>query len=187
MLKVTSVLQSENYIQFPEALYTEWKIQEESDLYISIDKNNLILSKAKCNHAAIIRVYVGFGIILPELYVRTMGIQIGSEVSLTLDDDTVVIHKGNVVHLFSASSNKDKLIAKLNREFDTNQGSNNIWLYEDIHMFLILNEWDDTVIDNLLTKENILKELAFKLRNDDEFDEFFEKKMKELTLLYASE
>ena len=71
-----------------------------------------------------------------------------------------------------------KLMNKLEREFER---SNKDLLLEDIKEFLIVSDWDDTTIEILLKRDNLLHEFFIAILDDDEINELFENKVKALT------
>ena len=73
---------------------------------------------------------------------------------------------------------RTKLMNKLEREFER---SNKDLLLEDIKEFLLVSEWDDTTIEILLKRDNLLHEFFIAILDDDEINELFEKKIKTLT------
>ena len=73
---------------------------------------------------------------------------------------------------------KTKLINKLEREFEQ---SNKDLLLEDIKEFLLVSDWDDGTIEILLKRDNLLHEFFIAILDDDEINELFENKVKELT------
>lgn len=56
----------------------------------------------------------------------------------------------------------------------------------DIGMFLIGNDWDEDVLASLLSKPSVVRDLAHAFHLDELSSEFFEMRMRQLTLVYAS-
>jgi len=73
---------------------------------------------------------------------------------------------------------RTKLMNKLEREFER---SNKDLLLEDIKEFLLVSDWDDTTIEILLKRDNLLHEFFIAILDDDEINELFENKIKALT------
>ena len=84
--------------------------------------------------------------------------------------------EGNILDLPNL---KTKLINKLEREFEL---SNKDLLLEDIKEFLLVSDWDDTTIEILLKRDNLLHEFFIAILDDDEINELFENKIKALTV-----
>ena len=81
-------------------------------------------------------------------------------------------------NVFELSNLRTKLVNKLEREFER---SNKDLLLEDIKEFLLVSEWDDTTIEILLRRDNLLQEFYIAILDDDEINELFENKIKALT------
>ena len=84
--------------------------------------------------------------------------------------------KGKILEFPSVSS-RIKLMDKLTHEFE--QSSKDL-LLEDIKEFLMINEWKEATLKNLLEQEHLLYDLLIAFLEDDEFNELFEKKIKSL-------
>ena len=54
--------------------------------------------------------------------------------------------------------------------------------HEDIYSVLTLTDWSDDVILRLIKTPNLLREVAWRLHDDDAFSEVFEQRAIELTL-----
>jgi len=191
MLTVTSVLEREDALKLPEYLCAQWGIEDGVHLHAAMRGKILCLAKTKqARSVATIRV-IDSHIILTKNLVEVLGMRRGSHVSLTLEDDTLTLYRSKIIPLHSEASNTEKLMRKLERELESCRISSISMRYqaliEDIYMFLILNKWSEATIESLLEKPYPLRDLIMKLHNDEEFDEFFENKMKELTLSYTTE
>ena len=81
-------------------------------------------------------------------------------------------------NVFELPNLRIKLMNKLEREFER---SNKDLLLEDIKEFLLVSEWDDTTIEILLKRDNLLHEFFIAILDDDEINELFEHKIKALT------
>jgi len=191
MLTVTAVLESGNFLRLPESLCTQWGLEDDINVYVSMRDKEMCLTKAKqawmVDTVRIIDAYC----ILPKHLTAILGIKCGSHVSLTLEDDMVTLNRSKIIPLRTQPTIAERLESKLWREFldckTTPAGERYQILLEDVLMFLILTEWDDTTAESLLEKPYPLKDLVMRFRGDEEYDDFFEKKIKELTLLYAAE
>jgi len=82
--------------------------------------------------------------------------------------------KGKVLELPNL---KTKLRNKLECEFAQ---SNKDLLLEDIKEFLLISDWNDTTVEILLKRENLLHEFFLAIVDDDEINDLFETKMKAL-------
>ena len=69
---------------------------------------------------------------------------------------------------------------KLNREFAKSK-SNDTFL-EDVCGVLMLSDWSDDTLRRLIKRPNLLKKVALALHEDDVFSDFFEQRVKALTL-----
>ena len=184
MIAVQGVLGIENSIDLPEPLRDHWAIESTNCLYAEMKSQNLILAKdRRANTVATILLTAEKSIILPKEFVRILGVQTGDRVYLSLKDDIVTIYGSNIIDLDLPAHNIDRLAKKIKREYDTVQKSpiragGRAWI-DDVYHFLLLESWDDDVISRLLSKPNILAEIVCKIQNDDEFECFLEKKMRE--------
>ena len=187
MLKVRSAVESEYYVQLPEILCSEWNIDAESELYASVISGALIIAKARHkNTVAEIPLTVNMGIVIPERLVETLNLQVGYGVSLTLIDDVLSLSSNNVVDLNSVP----QLEKKLEREYESIKkrpfDKMYAMLLDDVYNSLINNSLDSEVVTGLLKKPNPLVEIISMLREDDEFNDFLDKKILEIATMYAT-
>ncbi|MCL2568085.1 MAG: hypothetical protein FWE12_01440 [Oscillospiraceae bacterium] len=77
---------------------------------------------------------------------------------------------------------KEALEKKLEKELvQLSKRSKQSYL-EDIWSVLALSEWSEEEIPRLLQTPNLLREVALTLQDDDVFLDFFEQRVKDLTL-----
>lgn len=181
MLMVTSLMDRENYMEFPMPLCEQWCIEEGQRLYISVNKNEAVLSKTQKRNAFHVNICVGLGIFIPSELAKKLNFRRNSEMVLTLQDDVVTVSRGKVTNL--GFTDKEKFENKVRVELDkAKEWTTDAKTMEDICMFLILSTWDKEVIEKLIDKPNLLEKLAAELYEDDEYQEFFDRKLRELIL-----
>jgi len=199
MLTATSALWSENYVAIPASVYNEWFLKDVDYLYASVNQDSLLITKEKRANAfemELICPYNGaflldtkllpfaFGFHLPSLLVTVLKIKVGSDLLLTLEDDKVTISQSHVIPLHSPERNTTKLLDKLRKEYfeaiDSKHGMEHGAILKDIYMFLLWGSWDDSTVTALLTKKTPLQDMLVKLRSDNEFNQFLDKKFLEL-------
>jgi len=149
-----------------------------------------MLTKTKRKNSFATKVCTGFNILLPEFMMNTWIFRVNNEIVLTLEDNVVTFNRGKITHFYSPSI-QDKLIAKIGRELldirEMKKWKSCESLIEDIAAFLILEKWDDTVMNSLLEKPDLLKKLVTKFRSDGECNELFERTLRNLVLKQALE
>jgi len=171
---------SANILKLPDIINECLKIKNDDYLYAQMKDEKLVLSKVFHNQAVKLYVAPDFGLKLTTPFAEQLGLQIGSVVRLSLEDNELTIYKSNVVQIYTPDSNKERLIDKLKREFDEMPTTPDSELIEDIYMFLILKELEDDIVVSLLEKPNLLKSLLFMFLDDSEFRAFFESKLSEI-------
>jgi len=192
MIAVQSALGVENTIKLPESLRSQWGVEEVDYLYAEVKNRNLILRKERSKHTvATVSLTVEKSIIVPKELIKILGIQVGSRVFLSLKDDVVTLHGSKVVDLDSPEQNIDRFAKKIKREFENGQKNPigmryEVWL-EDIYQFLLLETLDDEIVSGLLNKPNILIEIIRKIRDDEEFNNLLDKKIREKAIECARE
>jgi len=188
MLKVTSFLENEYYVQLPEILCTSWELDADSELYASISDGKLWITKTKQRKSAvIIPLTVDMGIIIPEYLVQVLNFQTGYQITLTLNEDIVIISGNSKINLSLAA----ELETKLARELEIAQSGvlgRLYWMYlEDVYNLLTHSKLDDEVIEGLLIKPNPLIEIIYKIREDDELNDYIDNRILEKAREYAFE
>jgi len=176
-------------IKLPSSLCKKWSIEEGIYLFAEIcDKKVLLFKEMRKTTIQSILIDAEARIILPKPIIDIVGFRVGQSVSLILDKNVLSLKNSKIIPMHSPENKAEKLMEKLERELDASKknpiGVRYHALLNDICMFIILNNWDDVVIESLLEKPHPLKDLLHALRADGEFDEFFEQKMRELTLSY---
>jgi len=199
MLKVTSVLGQENYLIIPLSLYEKWALADTEYLYALIKNKRILITKDARRNARqmkllrqdqLTRSFEGtapvqeFGICLPRYMVAALKLGVESELLLTLENNEVMIGPSNVIQLQSPERNAVRLEENLTNEFEAikanKYGIQAYAFFEDVYMFLLLGRFDSTTVENLLSSPTPIQDLITQLRDDDEFNDFFEKKLLEL-------
>jgi len=188
MLKVTSILESEYYVQLPEVLCSSWELDADTELYASISDGKLWITKTRQKSTVvIIPLSINMGIIIPEFLIQTLNLQTGSKITLTLNEDIVTLSGSNIIN-FDLTK---ELETKLTRELEIAQNgvlAKQYHMYlEDIFILLTHSELDDEVIEGLLRKPDPLVEIIFKIRDDDELNDYIDKRILEKAREYALE
>jgi len=190
MITFTSVLGLENSIELPEDLLTHWGARHGTELYAKMKNKRLHLSKTESAGAVTTITVMETHICVPDYLIEVMGLRRSSPVALILEDDSVTIYPSKMIAMHCKAASADRLLRKLEREFESSKESSIAQYYgaliEDVYMFLILNKWDDDTVQGLLEKPYPLRDLVMEFRNDEEFDSFFERKIKELTISYGA-
>ena len=98
---------------------------------------------------------------------------------------------GKVIQLHLPARRAEQLRKKINRELECGKespiGMRYSMLLEDIYLFLSLGNWEPAIVDGLLERPNLLRDLTAKVRGDEELGALFEKKMREFVLECATE
>ena len=184
MLDLVAVVELENYIKLPELLVSQWSLVEGMTLYTAIRNKTLVLTKDYSSFAITsVNVIIGSGICLPDEFVSVSGVAVGSQISLVFENDVLQIADSSMIDFASPAILEDRLARKLKRELDialqTPFGVHNGKWLEDIYHFLLLDKLDENVINRLLHTPSPLKKIYDALRNDDEFEVFLNKKLRE--------
>ena len=206
MFTVTSVLGKDNYVTIPDSLCEEWVLMNTDFLYASMRRGALFITKEKRINTAALEILrlnktilpfenivlaSTFGFYLPDYLVKALKIKVGSEVLFTLDEDRLWLSRSKEIFVFSRERTALRLVDKLTREFEEAQASQYGIKYsvlmEDIYMFLLLGNWDDATARALLEKPTPMQDLLLLLRNDEEFDKFFDKKLLALLKGYIAQ
>jgi len=91
--------------------------------------------------------------------------------AINFSDNRIPQDGGNILKMPNLHT---KLMNKLEREFER---SNKDLLLEDIKEFLLVSDWDDTTIEILLKRDDLLHEFFIAIMDDDEINELFENKI----------
>jgi len=183
-------LEYKSFLRLPDILREGWNIAEGCYIHVTVNDKILTISKAKKGRGVILKILSGFGVDLPFYFIKSLGLKVGDEMQLTLGDNFIHLHKNSVQPISSPIRNKNKLAAKLGTELETklkisSKNHSNI-LFEDIYNFLLLDSWSDEAVKSLLAKENLLNEVANRLREDDIFNHIFEERLRKVTLDYIT-
>jgi len=178
----TTVFEQENFLRFPDILPGIWGIDDE-DLYAETRGGEIFLRKKRAkNTVAILGVSPGFGVSLPPLLVKAAGLCFGHEVELTLEDDVLRLHNTKKIAFDSPAVKRAVLEVKLQKELAKAANSSEVSLLTDIYHILIYHEWEIEVLDGLLRVPNPLQTVADALGDDEAFAEFYEDRVRHLTL-----
>ena len=181
----TTTFDRENFLRLPDALYEAWGIEDE-DLYAEVRGSEIFLHKNRAkNTVTVVGVFLHSGLSLSPYLIKTAGLRFGHEVVLTLEDDVLCITNTKAIALDSPIVRKALLEKKLQRELAESTGSNNATLLEDIYFIIAYSDWDAEVADSLLRMPDLLYNVALMLGNDDIFSDFYEKRVRDLTLQYV--
>jgi len=203
LLKFESTLEENNFLNLPEQLCEQWNVETGDTLYAYIANKRLILTKEPNRIASSVVVIPGFFIILPEYLVETMNFHMDCKVSLTLEDNIVIVSKQRILYLYSPNHKptseedddetfklelKDILRIKVEHELDAYKDhvstSDYMQILTDIGMHISFAAWTDDQIEIMLRQKNLLKELAWKFLDDTEYNELFYKKIPQFVSEY---
>jgi len=90
--------------------------------------------------------------------------------------------KGTVIPLFPTEDRRGALERKLKREFETPSALFRDSFREDVYNVLLLTAWSDEVALRLIQMPDLLRTVMLALRDDEVFDTFYERRIKQLTL-----
>jgi len=172
-MAITTVFERENFLQLPDSLCQQWGLTDDHDLYASIHDGDISLTKERRkNTVAVVGVFLGRGIFLPDHLAKSAGLWIGCGVSLSLENDVLTLRSTNEAFLFSPATKKMIWENKLGREF-SGGGNSTILSEKDIYMLLLLENWDADLIARLSKKSNLLQTLWERLADDEKLYDFF--------------
>ncbi|MCL2842104.1 MAG: AbrB/MazE/SpoVT family DNA-binding domain-containing protein [Oscillospiraceae bacterium] len=190
MSTVTSVLEHEYFLEFPELIQEKMNIKIGDIFYAYRDVSyTLILSRTrpgKSKYCTMVTFRIASGAVLPYGFLSRMRIRPGDAVEITINHDKIMIEKGTVTPLFHSTNRRHALKIKLKRELEVPCRVFSQSFREDVCSVLALSSWSDNVVSQLLQTPNLLREIAQALHHDDVFSEYFEQRTKELTLDYIS-
>jgi len=176
-----SVFEREGFLKIPGSICEAWGIKCGDRLYAKLKNGDVILQKEYAKNHEVTEVLPGFDLQIPEHFADKLAFPVCGEAQLKLADNALTIHKTNVISIFSPQGNRERLRRKLDAEFEELFSKSRSELLEDMYTILILTEPDDDTVKGLLAVPNVLQHLRQRLREDDEFEAFMEKKVQELT------
>jgi len=192
MILMRSIFGAENAIKIPQLIYHSFHLEGGDLLSVSVSRKNLLLTKTwQKGSVANITITRNLEIILPDLFVKTLGLKIGGEVFLSLKGEVLTLYASNIIDMNSQEFLANRLMKKLTAEFERKNhpsfGAGYASLLEDLYNFLLLEEWDNDIINRLLQRPNILSEILIRVRDDEAFDNMFEHTMRNKIIEYAME
>ena len=206
MFTVTSILGQENHVVIPSALFERWGLQDTTRLYASVQGQSLRITKEKRLNTTVLTLYpcdktacllegfvheFGHGFSLPDYLVESLKIREKSGVSITLKDGVATLSRSSAIDVFSPERSAVTLADRLRQEFDEankkSSASAHCPFFEDVYMFLLLGKWDTETTHALLSESQPIASLLSRLRSDEEFNDFFDKKLLEFLGEYSVE
>jgi len=199
MFIITYLSKKENSITIPAVLHDKWGLDGIEHLYASIRTNHVIFTKHAHSNSTQTNLTRAKRIkhqphsnsnicdkmfYLDAHFITQLKISPGDEVLLALDNDELTLHKSDVAQVQSQKKALLDLEEKLTKEYEDIKarqiGTDPCWLLDDIYMFLLLNSWDEATLNALFSNPNTIKELLADFRNDNEVNEFLNKKLLEI-------
>ncbi|MCL2546042.1 MAG: hypothetical protein FWE06_02450 [Oscillospiraceae bacterium] len=181
VILTTSVFEREGFLTIPKSISKVWEIKCGDHLYAKLKDGNVTLQRENGKNLETVAVLPGFDVQIPEHFADRLGFPVCGEVQLKLENDVLTIYKTNVISIFSPQGNRERLRRKLDAEFEMLFQKSRSELLEDIYTLLLLTELKDETVKGLLALPNALQHMRQRIRGDDEFEAFLEKKVKELT------